>query len=476
MKAMVPSRSIHRRVLACISSRERWFGSRRPVLFVASSLFLCLSGCNSTTSDNAAASTAPPSQPAVAVRTARVIREDVVPEFTLVGTATAIRRSVVGSPVDGRVTEINVEAGDLVASDNAEDGPSPAKPIVQLSTQTVDAEIAAATADLQRLEHELEELRAGSRPEEVARAKANWEASKAAFELAEARLRRSESLKVRNAVSGDEFEAAESAAQTARQNLIATQADYDLMKAGPRHEQIAQSVAKVEKQKQEIARLNILRSYHAILAPFAGYVVQKHTEVGQWVSRGDPVAEIVSLDPIDVVVHVPESLVNELKTGDTVPLHVAALPDGLETLEGTIRGIGPSADQRARTFPVRVRLRNPERDGGYLLRDGMQARATISGAPRSTLIVPKDALVLGGQTPVLMVASTAGDGQTIASKVDVETGVARESTVEVRGDIQAGQHVIVDGNERVRSGEAVRVVNDISENGSDNEDFTNTAG
>jgi RND family efflux transporter MFP subunit len=399
-----------------------------------------------------------------------------VPEFTLVGTVTAIRRSVVGSPVDGRVTEINVEAGDLVASDNVEAGLSSAKPIVQLSTETVGVEIAAATADLTRLEHELDELRAGSRPEEISRAKAHWEAAKAANELAEARLKRAEDLSRSNAVSADELETAKSVAQTAKQSLIAGQADYELVNAGPRRQQISQSVAKVEQQKQEIARLNILRSYHAVHAPFAGFVVQKHTEVGQWLSRGDPVAEIVSLDPIDVVVHVPESLVNELKTGDTVPLHVAALPDGLETLEGTIHGIGPSADQRARTFPVRVRLRNPERDGGYLLRDGMQARATISGTPRSTLIVPKDALVLGGQTPVVMVASTAGDGQTIASKVDVETGIARESTVEVRGDIQAGLHVIVDGNERVRSGEAVRVVNDISENGSDNEDFTNTAG
>ncbi len=473
MKAMVRSRSVHRRMLAISYARERCLSAARLVLFVASSLFLCLSGCNSPTSDNAAASTAPPSAPAVAVRTARVVREDVVSEFTLVGTVSAIRRSVVGSPVDGRVTEVNVESGDSVNSEESKEG---AMPIVRLSTETIDVEIAAATADLQRLEHELDELRAGSRPEEVARGKANWEASKAVSELAAARRRRAENLKARNAVSIEELEAAKSAAQTAQQNLIATQADYDLLKAGPRGEQIAQSVAKMEKQKQEIARLSILRSYHAIHAPFAGYVVQKHTEVGQWLNRGDPVAEIVSLDPIDVVVHVPESLVNELKTGDTVPLHVAALPDGLETLEGTIHGIGPSADQRARTFPVRIRLGNPEQDGGYLLRDGMQARATISGASRRAHIVPKDALVLGGQTPVVMVATKAGDGQTIASKVAVEPGVARESTVEVRGDIQAGQQVIVDGNERVRSGQAVRVVNGKLDDGSENEDVTDTAG
>jgi RND family efflux transporter MFP subunit len=367
----------------------------------------------------------------------------------------------VGSPVDGRVTDVHIEAGDSVEMENPKSGDNQysGKPIVQLSTETVSVEIAAATAELTRLEHELQELETGNRPEEVTRAKAKWEAVKAALDLAESQLKRAESLRRSNAISAEDFETARSAALTAKQDLIAAAADYELTNAGPRSEQIAQAVAKVSQQKQEVARLNILRQYHIIRAPFGGHVVQKHTEVGQWLNRGDPVAEIVALDPIDVIVHVPESLVNQLEIGNKVPLHVAALPEGLEALQGTIHGIGPSADQRARTFPVRIRLRNPVRDGNHLLRDGMQARAVIPGTPRSTLLISKDALILGGPTPVVMIASPKDDGLTVAVQVDVETGVALGSTIEVLGDLQAGQQVIVDGNERIRAGQVLRVIN-----------------
>ncbi len=421
---------------------------------------LSMVGCSSPISDTAAATVARTSPPPVAVRTAPVIRREVVPETTLVGTVTAVRRSIVGSPVDGRVTDVQIEAGDSVEMENPKSGNQySGKPIVQLSTETVSVEIAAATAELTRLEHELQELETGNRPEEVTRAKAKWEAAKAALDLAESQLKRTESLRRSNAISAADFETGRSTALTAKQDLIAAAADYELMNTGPRSEQIAQAVAKVSKQKQEVARLNILRQYHTIRAPFGGHVVQKHTEVGQWLSRGDPVAEIVALDPIDVIVHVPESLVNQLEIGNKVPLHVAALPEGLEALQGTIHGIGPSADQRARTFPVRIRLRNPARDGNYLLRDGMQAKAVVPGTPRSTLLISKDALILGGPTPVMMIASPKDDGQTVAVQVDVETGVARGSTIEVLGDLQAGQQVIVDGNERIRAGQVLRVIN-----------------
>ena len=435
------------------------------MLFQICPLLLCLSGCNSADSDTAAASATPASTSPVAVRTAPVIRADVVPETTLVGTVTAVQRSIVGSPVDGRVSNVYVEVGDLVEMDKTGTGGGQplGMPIVQLSTETVAIEIAAAKAELTRLENELEELKAGNRPEEIARAKAHWEAARAASDLAGAQFRRVERLNRLNVITAEEFEAAKSAALAAQKNLLATRADYDLMEIGPRREQVAQSVAKVERQKQEMARLDVQRQYHTIRAPFVGYVVQKQTEVGEWLARGAPVAEIVALDPIDIVVHVPESLVNQLRVGDTVPLFVAALPEGQEALRGEIHGISPSADQRARTFPVRIRLRNPVPDGSYLLRDGMQARATVSGFSRSALLIPKDALILGGQNPVVMVANRLDGGATVAVRIEVEPGRARRGMIEVRGDLQAGQQVIVSGNERIQDGQVLRVINEASD-------------
>ncbi len=134
--------------------------------------------------------------------------------------------------------------------------------------------------------------------------------------------------------------------------------------------------------------------------------------------------------------------------------------DDEEELSGTIAGIVDSADQRARTFPVRVRVDNPQRAGGFLLRDGMQAQAVISGRRRSVLMIPKDALILGGRLPVVMVADMTSESEGVAVRVEVETGIARGELIEVTGQLSAGQSVIVDGNERLQPGQLVRVVED----------------
>ncbi len=74
------------------------------------------------------------------------------------------------------------------------------------------------------------------------------------------------------------------------------------------------------------------------------------------------------------------------------------LPDRVFT--GRVALIIPEADARARTFPVKVRVENPPEDNGPLLKAGMYARVTLpTGPTQNALLVPKDALVLGGPQP-----------------------------------------------------------------------------
>ena len=451
--------------LCALPRRSRYLLSSSPV----GRLQICLSigllfmavGCGESDSkSDKETSDVPAAAPAVPVHTATVVRQKLVPEFALVGTVTAIRRTVIGSPVEGRVLDVTIEAGDPVKARPKKEGSrdiQSAPPIVQLSTETIKLEIAAAEAELTRLKHELAELKSGSRPEEIARAKAELEAAKAVNEFAENRFKRATSLSESRVASTDELETAKSVALAAQQRLIAAQADLELAEAGPRTEQIDQAVARMEQQMQQIARLNVQLRHHSIYAPFDGFVVEKLAEAGQWLTRGAPVVEVVALDPIDVVVHVPEAVVHQLSIGDDVPLRVAALPKEHQALTGKIEGISPSADQRARTFPVRIRLDNPVYRGEFLLRDGMQARATLSGEPQQALMVPKDALVLGGQMPVLMLAEETPDGKHIAVRVEVETGVAQDSLISIIGDLQEGRKVVISGNERLQAGQLLAV-------------------
>ena len=127
---------------------------------------------------------------------------------------------------------------------------------------------------------------------------------------------------------------------------------------------------------------------------------------------------------------------------------------------GRVARIVPQADLLSRSFPVQIALANIVVDGAPVLRGGMLARAWLPvGRAASVKVVPKDALVLGGPTPVIFVV----DGATAATSpvagtvraVPVELGAAVGGNVEVRSDIEPGRLVVVRGNERLRPGMAV---------------------
>lgn len=425
--------------------------------FAVSLLFATALGC----APSVAQPGAPRGQPAATVAVAPVVQGEVMPRVTLVGAVIAARRSIVGSAVDGRVVELHVDAGDSVAMIE-EGGRRVGQPIAQMLTATISIEIAAAEAELELQRQELAELEAGTRSEEIAQTEARWEAAKANEKYAQARYARLQILyEETRTVSQEEFEEARSAAHAVAQELLAVKAAHELALAGPRKEQIAQAQARLARQQEEVRRLEDMRKKYTIRAPFIGHVVAKHTEVGAWLSRGDPVAEIAELDPVDIEVQVPESLVAQLRIGDKVPVIIDALGPDENQFTGSVDRVIPSADLRARTFPVMIRLANPQTEDGLLLfKAGMLARATVSGRPYSALLVPKDALVLGGRTPVVVAVAHGPDGGSVARVVEVQRGESTDGSIEVRGDLQVGQQVIVRGNERVQHGQPLMIIDE----------------
>jgi RND family efflux transporter MFP subunit len=209
--------------------------------------------------------------------------------------------------------------------------------------------------------------------------------------------------------------------------------------------------------QEELRRLQDQQSKFTIRAPFEGYVVAKLTEVGAWLTRGDPVAEIVALDPIEIDVAVPETYIPHVRLGDSVRVLVEAMPR--ESFTGQVARIVPQADLRSRSFPVKIRMANPKTEHGHLLKAGMMARVTMGvGAPQQALLVPKDALVLGGPSPAVMaVAVEPQTKATVARLVPVQLGVSDASLIQVIGELRAGDQVIVVGNERVRPGQPIAV-------------------
>jgi multidrug efflux pump subunit AcrA (membrane-fusion protein) len=225
----------------------------------------------------------PQQQPATPVEVALVIEREVVAGQTLVGTVMPARTSVVGSAVDGRVIELFVDEGDPVGLiDEGEPAERVGQPMVQLRTGTISIQVQAAQAELELRRQELAELENGTRPEEIVQAEARFSETKALMDYAKASYSRIERLFRQNTANREEMEQARSAALAAEQAHLAARAAHELAVAGPRKEKIGQARARVMVQEEEVRRIEDMRAKYTIRAPFVGYVVTKHAEVGQW--------------------------------------------------------------------------------------------------------------------------------------------------------------------------------------------------
>ena len=394
---------------------------------------------------------------------ARVVSTRQPSSQTFVGTLVPIRKSTVGSAVDGRVTGIFVDEGDpvLMKADGGENGKEIGQPLVQLRTVSLDIEIEAAEVELRTRQQAETEL-SKSLPADIDAALAVVEEIKARLKYAKADYDRLRKLsETGGGLARRELDEAFSSFRSQSQLLVAAEARLKKLQV-TRESRLAQSRSKVEAQQAEIRRLKELRDKYTIRAPFSGYVTSKKTELGQWVSRGEDVLEIIKLDPIELVVKVPQSYIGQLQKSldqsraeSTKFVARVSVDSVSQLLEGEVVQIVPQADLRSRSFPVKIRIRNPKTEFGHLLKSGMLGKASLFiGRDDDILLVKKDALVLGGpQVMVYVVSETPSpDGKSglAARPVAVELGASIDDWIQVKGAIAEGDQVVVEGNERLR--------------------------
>ena len=395
------------------------------------------------------------SQDASPVVVSRVIEAEVNTGQRVVGTVKPLRTSTIGSAVDGRVEELLVNQGNAVEQGQV---------LARLRTATLEIQRSAAKAEVELAQQSLIELQNGSRPEDIAEAEANMRGAEAAFSHADSNLKRIQQLATTRAASASDLTVAKQQADAARFAYQATQALYDRIKQGPRTEMIAQAAAQVELQQQRLNLIEDQISKFTIVAPFDGFVSAEFTEMGAWLSRGDPILEVVQLSEVEIQADVTAESVVNLRVGNVVRVEFPELPN--ELLTGTVDRIVPVAAARTRTFPVMVRAKNRIENGLPMFLAGMLVRVDLpSGTKKTQPLVPKDALVLNGKDrAVFVVDVSAQDGSAngerigIARKVPVDIGIAVEDRIQVRGDLKHDDLVVVVGNERLIPGAEVRIV------------------
>lgn len=395
----------------------------------------------------------PPGElPPAPVVVARVQEREINVGQTFVGTVVPLRTSTVGSPVEGRVIEFSVNEGDRVKAGQR---------LVQLRTRTLEIELAGAKAERELRQHELAELEL-TRPKEIEQAEARMLAGKALMDFAASRLARDRDLqgKVSNAITQDEYQEHVSAAEEARETYREKKSAWELANAGLWDKKIDQARARLAIQQETVLRLEDDIQEHTIVAPFDGYVTEEFTEMGQWIAKGSPVVQVVELESVDVEVPVPEAHVANLSVGARSRVEIGALSETM--LQGEVVLVVPQADVRSRSFPVKIRVKNRIAPNGIWIKPGMFARVTLPvGDKGSALMVPKDALVLSERSTMVWVVQPEAKTPTTGRvrPVSVELGLADDEWIEIRGELQPGQLVVIEGNERISPSRPVLMTN-----------------
>lgn len=408
---------------------------------------------------------------AVAITAGSVVKVRRAGSESFVGTLEPTRKSIVGAAVDGRVVSFDLKPGDPVKADsewaasvNPDDGETTfvGQPVMQLRTGTLDIEISAAEIRLKLARRALEELEI-SLPKEIELASANAQVADAGLQYSASNHKRAQQLgKFGDAISQGELEQALSEYLADQASANAARIGFEKLKA-TQELQLIQSRLRVESSEQEVAQLQDMKAKYTIRAPFKGLVTRTLTDVGEWVTKGQPIIEVVQLNPIEMIINAPQEHLFRLQeslstSSEENPLIAEVEIEGYgEPLQGRVRRIVPQADLRSRTFPIRIEIENPTVGNKYALNSGMLGRATLLvGTEQDMLMVKKDALVLAG-TSVKVFKIIAGKTTQSVVEVPVETGTSIGEWIQVIGDLTEKDKVVLEGNERLQSDQAIKV-------------------
>ena len=321
------------------------------------------------------------------VITARVVLSDLEDRVTAVGEIVATHHSEIAAEVDGRVTELLVEEGSAVGAED---------PILLLDPAKRRLELASAEA---RLNEALAQVENDGR--QVARQR----------ELFEKRIASRSSL--------DEAETALRLAEAKREAALA-----------------ALGVARRALQEATVR------------SPFDGLVVERKVSLGEYVRQGEPLVEVVSLDPIEVEFRIAEVDSSFVKPGQSVDVTVAPYPD--RTFPAKVTVISPTIDPRSRTLRVKAALDNEER----LLRPGLFARADLGLSTREDVaLVPAEAILQRVDGSVIFVLE---DGERVRRRI-VGISRFREDQVAIESGLRANEEIVIRGHVDLLDGQAVRV-------------------
>lgn len=353
--------------------------------------------------------------------------------------------------VVGKVKWIGVDKGDRVQENQV---------LVRLEDDEYQAYVQQARGQLISLQAKLDEATHGSRPEEIAQALANLNSAKADLENARVSLDRARNTVRESLGSQQSLDDAQGRYDSAVHKVNSLEKTYELVKIGPRQEEIDSLRGQVEQAKGALAYAATNLDNTIIRAPVTGTILERAVEKGEFVTTGSVgdhgskgyVVSLADLNDLEVELDISQNDFAKLHAGQHGIITTDAFPD--LKYAGHIKEISPEANRQKATVQIKVKVERPDdhlrpemNASVAFLSDEKPAR-TGSAPSKPVVMVPATAVREGAVFVVL-------DGRAVRRAV--RTGAASTQGVRIEEGLIGGEDVVVSAPATLKDGDKVRM-------------------
>jgi HlyD family secretion protein len=369
------------------------------------------------------------------------------------GYVMAAHKIELAAKVVGKVAWVGVEMGDKIKKDQV---------LVRLEDDDYKARVAQVQGEVDAARAKLAELHAGSRPQEIASAKALLEQAQAELKNAQISLDRLKDLAPTKSVSQQQIDDAEALVRSRQAQVDSQQAAYDMTKVGPRQEEIDSQAATVRQLEGSLALSKIDLQNTVIHSPIDGTVLERNVEVGEFVTTGfvgdkgakGYVVSIADLNDLQITLDVSQNDFAKVAMDQPCWIVTDAYPDKKYT--GAVNLISPEANRQKATVEVRVKVTNPDDQMkpdmnatvSFLTPEKLAAASSEQAADHLPIRVPASAVRNGA---VFVVEN----GKALRRTVEMDKTTGRD--VEIRKGLIGGEDLIVSPPETLQDGAQVKV-------------------
>lgn len=319
--------------------------------------------------------------------------------------------------------------------------------LIVIDRPLYEQELLAAKSILAVEQAKLADLKAGARPEEIAKAQEAVRHLEDCTAFTKSDYERIRSLVESGSLAAESVEKARVSYTKCQSELDAAKQHLSMLKAGPTATEIAVAQASVEQAESKVALAQAKLDECILKSPFAGIITEVYVREGDLATPRTKLLKM--MDPTSLVVRagLPEKSATNIEIGSSLNVALDAYPGKL--YEAIIQRVYPRIESKSRTRIIEAKIVDP-----IDIMPNMFARLWVRGRVfENALVVPDSAIVATarGEKIVYVVE----DGKAVAREVLI--GLEDEEEVQVVNGLQAGEIVVTEGNLNLKNGAKVSI-------------------